>query len=56
MLKCPKCGYIQTGLDPSIHVLYCDIFFFKRILDAKEKREREREIASENYGERTEKE
>ena len=53
MLKCPKCGYIQTGLDPSIHVLYCDIFFFKAILDA-EKEKREREIASDNNRKPTE--
>lgn len=55
MIKCPKCGYIQTGIDPSIHVLYCDIFFFKTILDA-EKEKREREITRENNGERTENE
>ena len=47
MLKCPTCGYIQTGIDPSIHVRYCAPFFFKTIVDA-EKEKREREIASDN--------
>lgn len=55
MLKCPKCGYIQTGIDPSIHVIYCEPFFFKTIVDA-EKEKRERETTSDNNRKPTKKE
>ena len=54
MIKCPTCGYLQVGRDPTVHVRYCEPFFFKTIVDA-EKEEREREIASDDTRKRTEK-
>ena len=54
MLKCPKCNYIQVGIDPSIHVRYCEPFFFKTIVDA-EKEKRERETTSDDNRKRTKK-
>ena len=48
MIKCPTCGYLQVGRDPTIHVRYCEPFFFKTIVDAEKEKERERETTSDD--------
>jgi hypothetical protein len=54
MIKCPTCGYLQVGRDPSVHVRYCEPFFFKTIVDA-EKEKRESETTSDDNRKRTKK-
>ena len=44
MIKCPTCGYIQVGRDPTIHVRYCEPFFFKTIIDDEKEKDRKSKI------------